>query len=393
MIIMKYIDGGICAAKGFKASGTYCGIKKPNVENFDPKIKHKNDICLFTSDVLCNAAAVYTQNKVKGAPILVTKANLEKSGNKAIAVIANSKNANTCNADGVEKADKMCELVANELNIPKEQVIVASTGGTFKTDSLSLDLGLKNATSGTYQINGGTIETYTGTKTISIGAGDDFGTQYTIDLTATDGNETTSESYTFTKVDPNSVQTIYFDNSSYNWSSVYVYIYGGDNGSASSVAWPGTKMTKDSSTGYYSLVVPEGFKNGKVIFTEGENATTNRYPADMEPGLSLNGASMLFSANNSWTEYKPVKPTKPTTTKPSVTYLYGDVNFDKTIDVKDATLIVKVVTGKVSFNDIQIKSADVNGDGEINVKDATLIQKYSIKMVSSFPVGPSFTVN
>ena len=125
---MKYVDGGICAAKGYKASGTYCEIKKPNVENFDPNVKHKNDICLFTSDVICNAAAVYTQNKVKGAPILVTKANLEKSGNKAIAVIANSKNANTCNADGVEKADKMCELVASELKIPKEQVIVASTG-------------------------------------------------------------------------------------------------------------------------------------------------------------------------------------------------------------------------------------------------------------------------
>ncbi len=123
---IKYIDGGICAAKGFKASGMYCGIKKP--ANDDPSIKHKNDICLYTSDVLCNAAAVYTQNKVKGAPILVTKANLEKSGNKAMAVIANSKNANTCNADGVEKADRMCELVANELNLPKEQVIVASTG-------------------------------------------------------------------------------------------------------------------------------------------------------------------------------------------------------------------------------------------------------------------------
>ncbi|MGN1329182.1 MAG: bifunctional glutamate N-acetyltransferase/amino-acid acetyltransferase ArgJ [Eubacterium sp.] len=123
---MKYIDGGICAAKGFKASGTYCGIKKP--ANDDPGIKHKNDICLFVSDVACNAAAVYTQNKVKGAPILVTKANLEKSGGKAIAVIANSKNANTCNADGAEKANRMCELVANELNIPQEQVIVASTG-------------------------------------------------------------------------------------------------------------------------------------------------------------------------------------------------------------------------------------------------------------------------
>ncbi|MDD6728450.1 MAG: bifunctional ornithine acetyltransferase/N-acetylglutamate synthase, partial [Eubacteriales bacterium] len=123
---MKFIDGGICAARGFKASGTYCGIKKPANDN--PNIKHKNDICLYASDVLCNAAAVYTQNKVKGAPIIVTKANLEKSGNKSIAVIANSKNANTCNADGVEKADKMCQLVADEMGIPKEQVIVASTG-------------------------------------------------------------------------------------------------------------------------------------------------------------------------------------------------------------------------------------------------------------------------
>ena len=122
----ELIQGGICAAKGFKANGTYCGIKKP--ANDDPSIKHKNDICLYVSDVECNAAAVYTQNKVKGAPILVTKANLEKSGNKAIAVIANSKNANTCNADGVEKANRMCQLVANELNIPQEQVIVASTG-------------------------------------------------------------------------------------------------------------------------------------------------------------------------------------------------------------------------------------------------------------------------
>lgn len=125
---LKMIDGGICAARGFRASGTYCGIKKPNIANFNPDIKHKNDICLYVSDTVCNAAAVYTQNKVKGAPILITKANLSKSGNKAKAVIANSKNANTCNADGEEKANRMCELVAAELNIPKEQVIVASTG-------------------------------------------------------------------------------------------------------------------------------------------------------------------------------------------------------------------------------------------------------------------------
>lgn len=125
---MTKIDGGICAAKGFKASGTYCGIKKPAVENPSPDYVHKNDICLVACDVLCNTAAVYTQNKVKGAPILVTKDHLAKSGNKAKAIIANSKNANTCNADGVEKAAKMCQLVADEMGLPAEQVLVASTG-------------------------------------------------------------------------------------------------------------------------------------------------------------------------------------------------------------------------------------------------------------------------
>ena len=122
----KYVDGGICAAKGFKANGVYCGIKRP--ANDPPNAKHKNDICLFVSDTECNTAAVYTQNKVKGAPLLVTKANLEKSNGKAIAVIVNSKNANTCNADGAQKAQAMCDLVAKEMNIPSEKVVVASTG-------------------------------------------------------------------------------------------------------------------------------------------------------------------------------------------------------------------------------------------------------------------------
>lgn len=115
----KKIDGGVCAAKGFLANGLNCGLNSN---------KDKNDLCLVFSEALCNAAAVYTQNKVKGAPITVTKNHLEKSGNKAQAVIANSKNANTCNADGVEKAEKMCRLAASVLNIEPEKVIVASTG-------------------------------------------------------------------------------------------------------------------------------------------------------------------------------------------------------------------------------------------------------------------------
>lgn len=126
----KTIDGGVCAAKGFKASGVYCGIKKSAVPdgNESPVSSVKNDIAMVVSDVMCNAAGVYTQNKVKGAPVIVTKKNLEKSGGKAKAVIVNSKNANTCNADGEEKANEMCRLTAAALGIEPEQVIVASTG-------------------------------------------------------------------------------------------------------------------------------------------------------------------------------------------------------------------------------------------------------------------------
>lgn len=124
------INGGICAAKGFKASGVYCGIKNghSNDGNESPLSNKKNDIGMIACDVLCNAAAVYTQNKVKGAPIVVTQRNLTATNGKAKAVIVNSGNANTCNADGVEKAEKMCALTADALGIKPEEVIVASTG-------------------------------------------------------------------------------------------------------------------------------------------------------------------------------------------------------------------------------------------------------------------------
>ena len=114
---MKMIDGGVCAAKGFKANGVYCGIRKN---------KSKKDIAMITSDVQANAAAVYTTNLVKGAPILVTKKNLENG--KASAMICNSGNANTCNADGIEIAEKMCALVEKYTGIKKDDIIIASTG-------------------------------------------------------------------------------------------------------------------------------------------------------------------------------------------------------------------------------------------------------------------------
>ncbi len=113
----KKEKGGICAAAGFKAAGIHCGIRKN---------KEKKDLALIYSEKECSAAAVYTKNKVFGAPIIVTREHL-KNG-RARAVIANSGNANTCNADGVEKARYMTKLAAEALGIEQSDVIVASTG-------------------------------------------------------------------------------------------------------------------------------------------------------------------------------------------------------------------------------------------------------------------------
>ena len=113
----ELIEGSVTAAKGFKASGIHCGIRKN---------KTKRDIALIYSEVKCTAAAVYTTNLVQSSPITVTKKNL--ADGYAQAVIVNSGNANTCNADGIEKAEMMCQLVADKLDISAEDVIVGSTG-------------------------------------------------------------------------------------------------------------------------------------------------------------------------------------------------------------------------------------------------------------------------
>ncbi len=115
--MMKEVNGGVCAPKGFQAAGVHCGIRKN---------KEKRDLALILSDVPCTAAAVYTQNKVKGAPLIVTKNHL--ADGVAQAVICNSGNANTCNSDGIAIAETMCALLSEQAHIPADSVIVASTG-------------------------------------------------------------------------------------------------------------------------------------------------------------------------------------------------------------------------------------------------------------------------
>ena len=114
---MKEIQKGICAPQGFKAAGVWCGIRKN---------KTKSDLAMIVSDVMCTAAGVYTKNKVKGAPLVVTKNHL--ADGHAQAVICNSGNANTCAPNGMEIAEGTCKLAAQALGLKPEDMIVGSTG-------------------------------------------------------------------------------------------------------------------------------------------------------------------------------------------------------------------------------------------------------------------------
>ena len=160
--MMKIIEGGVCAAEGFLAGGIIAGIRK----------KTKKDLSLIYSTVPASAAAVYTTNKVKGAPLTVTKAHL--ANGRAQAVICNSGNANTCNADGIDIAEQTCALVAAELGIDACDVIVASTGvigqpmsiTPFKEGIPSLVKSI--STEGSHDAAEGIMTTDTKEKTIAV---------------------------------------------------------------------------------------------------------------------------------------------------------------------------------------------------------------------------------
>ena len=116
--MVSWIDGGVCAAQGFRAAGLHVGVKTHNV--------NKKDVALIVSDADCAAAAVFTTNVVKAAPIHVTKAHL--ANGRARAVVANSGNANACAPLGEENAERMCAAAAKAIGCGAEDVLVCSTG-------------------------------------------------------------------------------------------------------------------------------------------------------------------------------------------------------------------------------------------------------------------------
>lgn len=190
-------------------------------------------------------------------------------------------------------------VVYNISETQEPEATISPAGAKFSSDTLEVTVGMKNATSATYKIGNASAQSFTGTKVITIGADMKVGDSVNVEVTAVSGNKTDTVSYTFTKVEKS--ENIAYIKLPSGWSEpVYCYAYDSATEKISNGEWPGVKMTSEGN-GIYSYEVPENIENPRVIFFSSD---TNRYPADMEKGLLLNG-SMIYK-DGSWESYTPV---------------------------------------------------------------------------------------
>lgn len=323
-------------------------------------------------------------------------------------------------------------VVYNGTTTPK--AINSVESGSFRGDTMTLTLGLENATSGTYCLDDSTPVKFTGTTSIRIGSDYKPGETITLTVTATDGVKTSSMVYKYTKstAQESGVYVFFNPTTQKGWSAPYqVYIYDETTNKGTvykNANWPGEAMTLDPATGYYYYEVPKSSSisadeddenqapsdfdlstsaNTRVIISEkgGE-----QYPGRTDTPISLNGSSKAFSLTKAGTwedttltptkveieatdvtkgsaaepTTKPVPSTQPTTaqpaTEPSGNAVYGDVNGDGDITVVDATLVQKHVVQLETLSADKQILADVNEDNTISVVDATLIQKYIVRL-------------
>ena len=319
-------------------------------------------------------------------------------------------------------------VVYNGTTTPK--AINSVESGSFRGDTMTLTLGLENATSGTYCLDDSTPVKFTGTTSIRIGSDYKPGETINLTVTATDGVKTSSMVYKYTKstAQESGVYVFFNPANKKSWSAPYqVYIYDETTNKGTvykNANWPGEAMTLDPATGYYYYEVPKSSSisadeddenqapsdfdlstsaNTRVIISEkgGE-----QYPGRTDTPISLNGSSKAFSLTKAGTwedttltptkveieatdvtkdsaaepTTKPVPSTQPTTaqpaTEPSGNAVYGEVNGDGDITIVDATLVQKHVAQLETLSADKQILADVNGDNTISVVDATLIQKY-----------------
>lgn len=200
-------------------------------------------------------------------------------------------------------------VVYNPIDIQPAKVSVSKPSGTAFDDTITLNVKGTAFTQLTYSTSEGNAGVITEgkTNTITIGGQTQPGNNVTITFKYVDSSGVISTyTYVYYKRMASEKVTIYFDNTGFNWKQVYAYMYVGDGTTfGQNATWPGELMTYNADLKLYEIPVDKSLTDGYVIFTESENATTNRYPADMQPGLSIGGMSHLFYKPKAWEEYTP----------------------------------------------------------------------------------------
>lgn len=365
-----------------------------------------------------DGGAVIVKGSGSGEVSVENGGGYAKPGTYTDAVSGNTFTITSSTISGTIGSSGIAVVYDAEPEGPSASVTPGSTN--YNTDELTLTLNCKNAKNAQYSIDDGAFVNYTNGQKITIGTNLAYDTVTTVTVKASDGKTTSDpETYTYTKVDPNAVKVVAYDNSSTKWSKVNAYFWSDDNKEMTS--WPGKKMT-DKGNNIFDIEVPDGAKY--VIFNNGDSQTDDLRIAD---------GNKIYS-NGSWQNYSTVKPTQPTTapsttvrpttiatqptttqpttsqpattqpattqpsttqpaTEPSNRILIGDVDLNGTITVYDSTEVQKYIVYILTLSDEALIAADVNKDSVISVKDATMIQAYIVKLIGEDSYCGTYTEN
>lgn len=365
-----------------------------------------------------DGGAVIVKGSGSGEVSVENGGGYAKPGTYTDAVSGNTFTITSSTISGTIGSSGIAVVYDAEPEGPSASVTPGSTN--YNTDEITLTLNCKNAKNAQYSIDDGAFVNYTNGQQITIGTNLAYDTVTTVTVKASDGKTTSDpETYTYTKVDPNAVKVVAYDNSSTKWSKVNAYFWSDDNKEMSS--WPGKKMT-DKGNNIFDIEVPDGAKY--VIFNNGDSQTDDLRIAD---------GNKIYS-NGSWQNYSTVKPTQPTTapsttvrpttiatqpsttqpittqptttqpattqpstsqpvTEPSNRILIGDVDLNGTITVCDSTEVQRYIAYISTLSDEALIVADVNKDSVISVKDATMIQAYIVKLIVEDSYCGTYTEN
>ena len=360
-----------------------------------------------------DGGAVIVKGSGSGEVSVENGGGYAKPGTYTDAVSGNTFTITSSTISGTIGSSGIAVVYDAEPEGPSASVTPGSTN--YNTDELTLTLNCKNAKNAQYSIDDGAFVNYTNGQKITIGTNLAYDTVTTVTVKASDGKTTSDpETYTYTKVDPNAVKVVAYDNSSTKWSKVNAYFWSDDNKEMTS--WPGKKMT-DKGNNIFDIEVPDGAKY--VIFNNGDSQTDDLRIAD---------GNKIYS-NGSWQNYSTVKPTQPTTapsttvrpttiatqpsttqpttsqpattqpsttqpvTEPSNRILIGDVDLNGTITVSDSTEVQRYIVNISTLSDEALIAADVDKDSVISVKDATMIQAYIVKLIVEDSYCGTYTEN